>query len=176
MLESIQFTFQQLLANPSALIILILLASPVIIAVFQSVSQSRADKRVRDVIYSGAFISSSEFLQNWIVRRGTSGFKHEDGPGCYVILIYDRVPNAGDWSHYDDVYIGQSVRVCQRLYSHLTGKGNGDVYADLRNGRHIYLAIHRCARNDLNAREKSLIRAFKATSSYNKTRGGARRK
>lgn len=136
------------------------------------------NEEIRASIYKGAFIPYMEFEKNWIVaggrgRKGVSGYKYEDGPGCYVILIFDKPVESGDWNCYSNVYIGQSVNVCARVHNHLSGKGNGDVYADVRNGKYVYVQFKRCEKHEMNDLEKSLIQAFDATSSYNKTRGGA---
>lgn len=77
---------------------------------------------------------------------------------------------------YENVYVGQSLHVCSRVRNHLTGHGNGDVYADVRNGKPVFVKIVPCPAQQMNALEKKLIKAFNATSSYNNTAGGSRRR
>ena len=60
-----------------------------------------------------------------------------------------------------------------RVHAHFNGKGNGDVYADVRNGKHVYVQLKPCPKDQMNDLEKSLIAAFHATDSYNSTRGGS---
>lgn len=79
----------------------------------------------------------------------------------------------------DMYYVGQSVRVMQRVRQHLTGHGNGDVYADYKNGDSFtvrtismsssgYLSI-----DDL---ERDMIEAHDAyDNGYNRQRGNGRR-
>ena len=67
------------------------------------------------------------------------------------------------------------MTACSRVRQHLTGKGNGDVYADFRAGRPVYVRLIACDERDMNAKEKYYIRLFNATASYNRTKGGGRR-
>lgn len=102
----------------------------------------------------------------------TGGYKMLDQPGCYVIVTSP----SPDGKAYENVYVGQSLYVCSRVRNHLTGHGNGDVYADVRNGKPVFVKIVPCPAQQMNALEKKLIKAFNATSSYNNTAGGSRRR
>lgn len=95
-----------------------------------------------------------------------------DQPGCYVIVTSP----SPDGTAFENVYVGQSLHVCSRVRNHLTGHGNGDVYADVRNGKPVFVKIAPCSPQQMNALEKSLIKSFNATSSYNNTAGGSRRR
>ena len=99
----------------------------------------------------------------------------KDYPGCYAVLIYDKklILNS---MNYDDIYVGQSVNVRRRVFSHLMGHGNGDVYYGLKSGCKVYVIIVKCRRKKLNQAEKELIEYFDATSSLNVTRGGSARR
>lgn len=157
-------------------ILLIILIYIIILAAFL-VRRAQKKAKIREKIYTNDFISYNEFEKNWIInkRRGNisgSGYKYEDGPGCYIILIFDHAVDNNDWSNYEEIYIGQSIHVYQRVHNHFSGKGNGDVYTDIRNGKHVYVQFVRCEDYELNATEKSLIHAFDAINSYNKTQGG----
>ena len=122
-------------------------------------------------------ISAKEFLNQWIVgARGSNlGYKSLDRPGCYVILTNPVVDKSGVET-YEAVYIGQSINVCSRVRCHLTGHGNGDVYADVRSGKNVQIRILSCDETEMNKMEKELISVFKATKSYNRTRGGAKKR
>lgn len=140
----------------------------------------KRNAELRNLVLSGRFISLDDFESNWIADRpsakrgmGHIGYKYNDMAGCYVILIFGEVPNEG-FSNYENSYIGQSVNVCQRVHNHFNGKGNGDVYADRKFGKLIYVQFFPCARENMNSLEKSLIAAFDSTASYNKTKGGSR--
>jgi len=139
----------------------------------------RRNKQIRNIIFSGEFVPYQEFMDNWISERtdqGNAGFKYNDGPGCYVILVFDEDNDSDDLNDYDDVYVGQSVNVCKRVHNHFTGKGNGNIFADIRAGRDVYVGITRCDETELNDMEIDLIRAFHATTSYNNTKGGGTRR
>ena len=113
------------------------------------------------------YIRMEQFLENWQQDK-------KDYPGCYIILIYNKKLI---WNpmHYDDIYIGQSVHVRNRVFHHLKGHGNGEVYYGLRSGCKVYILIRKCRRKKLNQYEKELIAYFDATSSINMTRGGSAR-
>lgn len=137
------------------------------------------NKKIRESIYSERFISYREFEKNWISakhgNKGLAGYKYNDRPGCYVITIFDNPVLNGDYTQYKNIYIGQSIKMCKRVHDHFNGKGNGEVYADIKYGKHAYVRLVPCSKENLNNVEKKLIRAFNATNSYNKTRGGAKR-
>ena len=75
----------------------------------------------------------------------------------------------------DLYYVGQAIDTVGRINSHLTGKGNGDVYADYKYGDAFTIKIlpldsSGCA--TLNELERCTIDAYDACrKGYNKTRG-----
>lgn len=147
----------------------------VTMAVWLTVTERRRQREVQRTLMEAAPVSAEEFLENWrIGRRGSGlGYGATDEAGCYVILTNPVYDGSGDVS-YEAVYVGQSIHVAQRVRAHLTGHGNGDVYADVRAGKPVEVRMVRCAPADLNATERSLIAAFDATRSYNRTRGGSK--
>ena len=114
-----------------------------------------------------------QFEANWIRdRQKQKGFHYCDKPGCYAILIY-RFPHVlPGAAGYTNVYVGQSLEVYKRIHNHLNRKGNGDVYADVRDGKHIEIEVYPCKAARLNSLEKKLIRRYHAESYYNRTAGG----
>ena len=88
-------------------------------------------------------------------------------------MIYGSELSNPGGDDYENIYIGQSVKVCQRVHNHFNGKGNGDVYADRKMGKHLCVPFETCSKEGMNALEKRLISVFGATRSYNKTRGGS---
>lgn len=140
-------------------------------------SKRMTNARLRRKIRRGEFIHYTDFEKNWIVENSGGkpiGYKYNDSPGCYVIMIFDKKVRGKRFVNYENIYIGQSVNVCQRVHNHFSGKGKGDVYADIKYGKEAYVRIVRCKAKRLNDMETSLIEAFSATDSYNKTRGGAK--
>ena len=72
-------------------------------------------------------------------------------------------------------YVGQAASVLWRINQHLTGHGNGDVYADYKYGDRFVITSIRLRGSgfaSLNELERHAIAAYKADSDgYNKTRG-----
>lgn len=133
--------------------------------------------RLRRKVKKGGFVLRDKFEQDWIIdEKERLGYKYCDLPGCYVILIYDKPVRGKRFRKWENVYIGQSVNVFQRVHNHFNGKGNGDVYADIKYGKYAYVRIVPVKAKRLNEMEIALIGAFSATDSYNKTKGGAKLK
>lgn len=83
----------------------------------------------------------TKFLMEW------DAYRPIDKPGCYIILIYKRRPlyhTVQKCKRYNEVYVGQSVNMYKRVYNHLTGHGNGDVYADVKYGKYVYVKFIAC--------------------------------
>ena len=135
-----------------------------------------ANARLRRKVRRGGFISSTDFEKNWIISGGETpvGYKYADFPGCYVIMIFASPVRGKQFYNYENIYIGQSVNVCQRVHNHFNGKGKGDIYADIKYGKYAYVRIVPVKAKRLNDMETALIDAFSATDSYNKTKGGAK--
>lgn len=134
--------------------------------------------RIRRKIKNGKLIYYKDFEKNWRgdEKKGRPvGYKYNDRPGCYVITLYDhRFVTKRNYMKYENIYIGQSQNVCQRVHNHLNGKGKGDVYADIKYGMEAYIRILPCKEKKMNELERELIGAFNATESYNVTRGGGK--
>lgn len=136
------------------------------------------NEEIRENVFRKKLIHFEEFEKNWIVHKqgnkGISGYKYNDTSGCYVIFIYNDYTNKENYRNYEEIYIGQSINICQRVHNHFNGKGNGDVYADIKYGKEVYVQFIPCAKYSMNDTEKELIKAFNATNSYNFTQGGSK--
>lgn len=155
-------------------ILLVIIVGCVKLLVVEQQRQHQA--ALRQNILGSQMISANGFLGNWKTTKSgnkvTGGYKTLDQPGCYVIVTSP----SPDGKAYENVYVGQSLHVCSRVRNHLTGHGNGDVYADVRNGKPVFVKIVPCSAQQMNDLERDLIKAFNATSSYNSTAGGSRRR
>ena len=140
----------------SALLIMIILLS---------IALRPLPKKIADKIRKKDYVKVEDFLDSWKASK-------EDFPGCYVIMIYDKKLILNPM-HYDEIYVGQSVNVRKRLFSHCMGHGNGNVYYSLKSGCKVYVIIQKCSKSKLNKAEIDLIEYFHATKSLNMTRGGA---
>ena len=78
----------------------------------------------------------------------------------------------------DKYYVGQSVHVLSRVNQHLTGHGNGDIYADYKNGDEFTvqtISLVASGYESLNDLERDAIFTYDAfNSGYNRTRGNRR--
>ena len=164
----------------------VFLSSEVLIKLFSEVEKNHKElhaknkvieKDLDDEYYENlVFVSAKKVKNDWIKNPNSSyGLKYCDFPGCYIFLIFKKEPEQVTFlsNDYSAVYVGQSVGVNQRVHNHICGRGNGDVYADIRNGLYVYVATIECKKDDLNTVEKDLIKRFDALSSYNRTAGGA---
>lgn len=72
-------------------------------------------------------------------------------------------------------YVGQAVKVFQRVNQHFQGRGNGDVYADYKYGDDFVIkmiALRDSGFASLDELERQTIQAYNAYyRGYNKTRG-----
>ena len=154
--------------NKEILLIIAALTAAIILILLLKKALQPLPKRIESKIRRRKYMSQEDFFRSWQEDK-------KDFPGCYVVLIYDKriVFNP---MNYDDIYVGQSVNVRKRVFSHLKGHGNGDVYYGLRSGCRIFVIIAKCSRRKLNRNEKELISYFNATSSLNMTGGGSARR
>lgn len=53
-------------------------------------------------------------------------------------------------------------------FDDFTGRGNADVYADVKYKQHVYVLLCPCAKERLDQLEESLITALDADRSYNR--------
>lgn len=122
--------------------------------------QEQAYKQMRSLAGDG--VPAKEFLAVFDALR------QSDFTGIYVLHNISK----------DMFYVGQSVRVVARVGQHLTGHGNGDVYADFKYGDEFEVSTVSLADSgydSLNDLEREAIAAYDAyNSGYNKTAGNAR--
>ena len=111
---------------------------------------------------AGDGVPAKEFLAVYDALR------QSDFTGIYVLHNISK----------DMFYVGQSVRVVARVGQHLTGHGNGDVYADFKYGDEFEVStvsLVDSGYDSLNDLERETIAAYDAyNSGYNKTAGNAR--
>ena len=115
-----------------------------------------------------------DFEDNWLhSKKGEkTGYKYQDRAGCYVFFIYNKKHRPANKKRYADVYVGQSVHMYKRVHDHINGKGNGNVFADIREGKWVYIRFFPCSQREMNKKEIYYINMFGATDSYNQTKGG----
>ncbi len=123
--------------------------------------------RVRALARNAVEMTPEAFFRLRSRRGGGRGFlsARYDYPGVYI--LYNRTKNM--------YYVGQAQSVLQRINQHLTGHGNGDVYADYKYGDRFTVTSIRLRGSGfgtLNDLERHAISVYNAYSKgYNKTRG-----
>ena len=121
--------------------------------------ERRTIEKVRG-LSQGKGASPKEFLnsRNALTRNG-------DFTGIYTFHNKTK----------DMYYVGQSTRVVGRVIQHLTGHGNGDVYADYKYGDDFEInlvSLRESGYDSLDALERDAIKTYNAyTKGYNRTRG-----
>ena len=112
------------------------------------------------------------FLENWELQKTVSGAEgYLDFAGCYAIATYGRAVKKDDYSEYRDIYVSKSNRMGSSIYDDLSGRGNPDVYADVKYKQDVYVLLFPCEESRLDQLEHSLVVALDADASYNKAKG-----
>ncbi len=136
-------------------------------------AQEKARKEARRVLLDGAGIRMSvgQFLENWETQQRLSA-QADDGYlsycGCYAIATYASAVKKDDYGSFRDIFIGKSTDMGSSIHADITGRGNIDVYADVKYKQHVYVLLFPCTEDKLDKLERSLIVALDADASYNK--------
>lgn len=125
--------------------------------------EKRKARKVRAIAKGVEKLTPSQFFS---LRNSYKGHLQDfDFMGCYII---HNLRNG-------KYYIGQATHVPQRVNAHLTGKGNGDVYADYRYGHPFEIQlidITTTTYRRLDDMEREFIDAYDAYKrGYNRKRG-----
>ncbi len=127
-----------------------------------------ARQRVLELSEGYEEIPAEEFLNRRNVLTGSRIDGSSEFTGVYVLHNTTQ----------DRYYVGQSIRVLDRVNQHFTGHGNGDVYCDFKNGDHFTvrtISLVSSGYESINDLERQLIDAHDAyRRGYNKTRGNSR--
>lgn len=152
-------------------VIVILVVSAIIIAFARRSYKKKTEikRKIKGLAQNTLEVSPEEFAdmrKKWLEdRRASPELQELNFMGVYI--LYNKTKNK--------YYVGQGRKILNRVNSHFTGKGNGDVYADFKYGdeftiKMISLENSGCA--SLNELERLMISEFDACASgYNKTKG-----
>lgn len=129
--------------------------------------RTRAKRKIKRLSRGSKALTPEQFLhlRNGSGTRGRSDVLAHDFVGIYI------------FTNTDDgrCYVGQAHNVISRVNQHLTGKGNGDVYADYVHGAYFeirMIALKGSGYHTLDDLERDAIAATGAyEEGYNKTRG-----
>ena len=133
---------------------------------------SEVRERINDLIYADTWIDAEEFLQ--LRQEGppfkSQGYYSSDHEFVGVYILHNITK--------DMYYVGQAKKVLTRVSKHLTGHGNGDVYADFKYGDKFLVNVIPLVNSgyaSIDDLERDTIERFDAfNSGYNRTRGNRR--
>ena len=140
-----------------------------LIAIWVHRRRIRIERKIKRLAAGTLEMTPKEFLA---MRAETLGKKEkklyaETKEFSGVYILFNKKKNK--------YYVGQGERILQRVNSHFTGKGNGDVYADYKYGDPFtirMIALKGSGFKSLNELERHTIKTYDAFSKgYNKTRG-----
>lgn len=125
---------------------------------------SRKIKALHKSIKNMADDSEGANAEDFLKRRG---YLKSDGDFTGIYILHNVTK--------DQYYVGQSVRVIGRVTQHLTGHGNGDVYADFKYGDEFTvktISLVDSGYQSIDALERHAIDTYHAFNlGYNRTRG-----
>lgn len=135
-------------------------------------AEEKARREARRALLDGAGIRMSveQFLENRRMQEKVAG-QEVDGylaySGCYAIATYSSQVKKDDYGAFRDIYVGKSDNIGESIYEDICGKGNVDVYADVKYKQPVHVLLYPCAVEKMNRLEESLITALDADESYN---------
>lgn len=157
-------SFEKLLAFLLFSLITIVIAS----VISSSYSYLELRNRISSLADRSAPMRAEEFLEMRGRLRAARMLSESEFTGVYILHNVSK-------GRY---YVGQSVRVLTRINQHLTGHGNGDVYADFKYGDSFTVStipMQGSGYQSLNDLERDAITAYDAKNhGYNMTRGNRR--
>lgn len=162
------------------ILIALVICIPLILFIISDIKTKKQTKKrkqmvvdkVKDLANGAIEMTPQEFLTLRAETRGNaySGqgiMKLNEITGIYI--LFNKTKNK--------YYVGQGVKVMDRVNNHFTGKGNGDVYADYKYGDEFtikMISLRDSGYNTLNALERDAIETYGAyANGYNKTRGNS---
>lgn len=140
---------------------------------FATIIAQRRDRlelcmRIASLANQEAPMLAEDFLETRSRLVASRMLQESEFTGVYILHNASR----------DKYYVGQSIRVLSRITQHLTGHGNGDVYADFKYGDRFTvrtIPMQGSGYQSLNDLERDTISAYNAKEQgYNMTRGNRR--
>ena len=154
--ENFPMYFPFLLIGATVLLFLLVWLSP----------KNRVKRKIRRLKRKSRTLTPEEFfaVRGKIISDKKASAKY-NFRGVYV--IYNRTREM--------YYVGQAVKILDRVNNHFTGHGNGDVYADYKYGNKFeinLIPLKGSGCKTLNELERKAIETYNAyDKGYNKTRG-----
>jgi|GEM_PF-2069665 len=150
----------------SGITVMVVLAVTFLIVAIRTVRRIRPKNLGQAIRYSSE-LTAEEFLE----------MRNEKGRGNKLTSAEYNIPGIyilGNRTKHM-YYVGQATKLLTRVNSHLTGKGNGDVYADYVHGDRFtvrLIGVRSGKQSKLNRVEMKYIRKYHAAEKgYNRTVG-----
>ena len=142
---------------------------PICVHLYNEGEKEKIKEQVQGLANNGLEMTAEEFLEMRRTHFGGQGHPiyalNYNFEGVYI--LHNKTKNL--------YYVGQGKQVLNRVYSHFTGKGNGDVYADYKYGDEFTvkaIALQGSGFYTLNELERNTIMTYDSFAcGYNKTRG-----
>ena len=98
----------------------------------------------------------------WInARKFTDDYTEGDsGTGCYVITVFDKENVDNHAQGYEKAYVGSSHNISKEIYNVLTNKSISRAYEDLQEGKHAFVKVVPCTKENVNEMQERLIRMY----------------
>ena len=138
-----------------------------------SMNDTKARREARSLIIKHADISMDvpKFKENVETYKtlvnNAENSSYLGYSGCYIFLTRGKGARK-DTADYKDVFVGSAIDLGRSISSELAGKGNVDVYADIKYGKNVIILVYSCPVDSLEEMKTALITALDADSSYNK--------
>lgn len=118
--------------------------------------------------HAAGSLTASQFLKNKSEHNLLTGNENSylNNSGCYIFLTLKKT-NSKNLANYQEVYVGSSLNMGSSIEDEIIGKGNPDVYADIKYKQNVYILFYPCEEADLERMKESLIVALDADESYN---------
>lgn len=148
----------------------------IVISILGYLSQARQKKKIIEQIFELANntleLTTVEFFEmrnKSFGGRGKALYSNNyNFAGVYILHNKSK----------DLYYVGQGKKILNRVNSHFTGKGNGDIYADYKYGDEWtikMIALENSSFNTLNELERYAIETYASYErGYNKNRGNTK--
>lgn len=147
----------------------VLIGFVIFIFLYQAYEQREIREEIYELANNTLELTPEEFLEmrnKSFGGRGNALYSNNyNFAGVYILHNKSK----------DLYYVGQGKQVLNRVNSHFTGRGNGDVYADYKYGDNWtikMIALENSGFNNLNELERYAIETYGSyKKGYNKTRG-----
>lgn len=127
--------------------------------------KKNAGKSARERVFSAPWIDANDLVDAYVKEGKYPG---EDGPGCFIILVFDHAVTDGDYEGYRAIRIGSGQaayesackKMAEILYDETCGDGDGGAGGEGAAGDgepHVYLQVRFYDKDVLGKRRRTLI-------------------